>query len=354
LVNAADIIDLKADLAREAGRLGFAACGIARADEDPLRAARLEEWLGEGHHGEMDWMESRAHHRRSPRGLWPEARRVIALGMSYAPASDPLAEPKGRARISVYAQGSDYHDTVKKALKALARWLVSEAAKRGLGDIGVKVFVDTAPVMEKPLGQAAGLGWQGKHTNLVSRKHGSWLFLGAIYTTLELPADASGEDRCGSCSACQSACPTQAFPAPYQLDARRCISYLTIEHKGPIPAEFRRAMGNRIYGCDDCLAVCPWNKFADTAHTMRAFLPRAELATPRLADLLALDDAGFRKLFSGSPIKRIGRNRFVRNCLYAAGNSRDTALLPQLRELATDPDPAVADAANWALAELSV
>ena len=353
MVNTAAIDGLKADLVREAQRLGFAACGITAAAEDPLRAQRLAQWLGEGRHGEMEWMETRAHHRRSPQGLWPEAQRVIALGMSYAPAADPLAVREGRARISVYAQGSDYHDTVKKALKALARWLVAEAARRGLGEIGVKVFVDTAPVMEKPLGQAAGLGWQGKHTNLVSRDHGSWLFLGAIYTTLGLPADEPGSDRCGSCTACQAACPTQAFPAPYQLDARRCISYLTIEHKGPVPDEFRKALGDRIYGCDDCLAVCPWNKFASAAHRMRAFLPRAELTAPRLADLLALDDAGFRKLFGGSPIKRIGRDRFVRNCLYAAGNSGDAALLPQVQLLANDPDPVVAEAATWALAELS-
>ena len=349
-------ISLKHDLAAEARRLGFAACGITPAGEDSLRAARLEQWLGEGMHGAMEWMEARAHHRRSPQGLWPEARSVIALGMSYAPSVDPLtlAEEPDRARISVYAQGSDYHDTVKKALKALARWLVAEAGKRGMGEIGVKVFVDTAPVMEKPLGEAAGLGWQGKHTNLVSRDHGSWLFLGAIYTTLELEPDAPGRDRCGSCNACQTACPTNAFPAPYRLDARRCISYLTIELKEAIPLEFRKALGNRIYGCDDCLAVCPWNKFADTAHTMRAFLPRAELAAPRLAELLALDDAAFRKLFSGSPIKRIGRNRFVRNCLYAAGNSADPALAGPVRDLLSDPDPVVSEAARWALDELSV
>jgi epoxyqueuosine reductase len=356
LVNAADTTALKADLIAEARRLGFAACGIAPAAEDPLRAARLEQWLGEGLHGAMEWMESRAHHRRSPQGLWPEARRVIALGMSYAPASPAqvMHGDPSRGQISVYAQGADYHDTVKKALKHLARWLVAEASRRGLGEAGVKVFVDTAPVMEKPLGEAAGLGWQGKHTNLVSREHGSWLFLGAIYTTLDLPLDQSGTDRCGSCNACQVACPTAAFPAPYRLDARRCISYLTIEHKGPVAEEFRRALGNRIYGCDDCLAACPWNKFADAAHATRAFLPRAELAAPRLAELLALDDAGFRKLFSGSPIKRIGRDRFVRNCLYAAGNSGDAALLPQVRALTADPDPAVADAARWALAELPV
>ncbi len=323
-----------------------------------MRAARLEQWLGEGLHGEMEWMAAREHHRRSPQGLWPEAQSVIALGMSYAPAADPLALEAApeRGRISVYAQGRDYHDVLKSALKALARWLVAEAAKRGLGpkngDIGVKVFVDTAPVMEKPLGEAAGLGWQGKHTNLVSREHGSWLFLGAIYTTIAFPLDAPGKDHCGSCCFCQLACPTKAFIAPYRLDARRCISYLTIEHKGPIPEEFRTALGNRIYGCDDCLAVCPWNKFADSAAANKAFLPRAELAAPKIAELLALDDAGFRTLFSGSPIKRIGRDRFVRNCLYAAGNSGKLALLEPVRALLSDPDGAVADAARWAEAQL--
>ena len=355
MVNSAVLEGLRADLEVEARRLGFAALGVAPAQEDGVAAARLDRWLAEGLHGSMAWMADRAHHRRSPQGLWPEARSVIALGMSYAPAADPLAlaAAPDRARISVYAQGGDYHDTVKKALKALARWLVAEAEKRGLGEIGVKVFVDTAPVMEKPLGAAAGLGWQGKHTNLVSREHGSWLFLGAIYTTVEFAADLSGRDSCGSCSACQVACPTQAFPAPYRLDARRCISYLTIELKEAIPLEFRKALGNRIYGCDDCLAVCPWNKFADSAHTMKQFLPRAELAAPRLADLLALDDAGFRKLFSGSPVKRIGRSRFVRNCLYAAGNSGDRALTGPVQALLDDPDPVVAEAAQWALGELA-
>jgi epoxyqueuosine reductase len=355
LVNAASTASLKQDLAAEARRLGFAACGIAPAAEDPISAARLEQWLSQGQHGNMAWMADRLHHRRSPQGLWSEAQSVIALGMSYAPRADPLAlaEVGDRGRISVYAQGSDYHDTVKKALKALARWLVAAAQQRGLGEIGVKVFVDTAPVMEKPLGQAAGLGWQGKHTNLVSREHGSWLFLGAIYTTLTLAPDPPGADRCGSCTACQAACPTKAFPAPYQLDARRCISYLTIEHKGPVPLEFRPALGNRIYGCDDCLAVCPWNKFANSAHAMKPFLPRAELTAPRLADLLALDDAAFRRLFSGSPIKRIGRDRFVRNCLYAAGNSGDRALLGPVRTLQADPDPAVAEAARWAVSQLA-
>jgi epoxyqueuosine reductase len=337
------------EISRKAQELGFSACGFTSAADDPPRGARLERWLGEGMHGTMEWMETRLEHRRSPQGLWPEAQSVIALGMSYAPAHDPLrlAEVHDHARISVYAQGADYHDVVKRALKALARWIVEQAPGEG-----VKVFVDTAPVMEKPLGAAAGIGWQGKHTNLVSRTHGSWLFLGAIYTTLALPPDTPHADRCGSCTACQDACPTQAFPAPYRLDARRCISYLTIEHKGPVPHEFRTSLGNRIYGCDDCLAVCPWNSFAGTAATIRAFLPRAELTAPRLVDLLALDDAGFRALFSGSPIKRIGRNRFVRNCLYAAGNSGDPALFTPVRHLLSDPDPVVAEAADWALDRL--
>ncbi|MBM3594850.1 MAG: tRNA epoxyqueuosine(34) reductase QueG, partial [Alphaproteobacteria bacterium] len=303
---------------------------------------------------QMAWMADRFAHRQSPQGLWPEAKSVVCLGMSYAPPHDPLAleARPDIARISAYAQGADYHDVVKKALKRLARWLVGEGARRGLGEVGVKVFADTAPVMEKPLAAAAGLGWQGKHTNLVSREHGSWLFLGEIYTTLELAAGPAEKDHCGSCTACQLACPTDAFPAPYRLDARRCISYLTIEHKGPIPREFREAIGNRIYGCDDCLAVCPWNKFAETAHAHAKFLPREELAAPGLADLLALDDAAFRALFSGSPIKRIGRNRFVRNCLIAAGNSGDAALLPLAEGLRCDPDPVVGEAADWAMARL--
>ena len=347
MVNAASIMQLRDEVKAEAARLGFAAVGFTLAGADPLRSARLEQWLGDGAHGSMEWMEARKEQRADPQTLWPEARSVIALGMSYAPAQDPLAleAQPDRARISVYAQGKDYHDTVKKRLKALARWLVAQAPESEL-----KVFVDTAPVMEKPLGQAAGIGWQGKHTNLVSRQHGSWLFLGAIYTTLPFAPDAPHPDRCGSCDACQRACPTDAFPAPYRLDARRCISYLTIEHMGEIPEEFRAAIGNRIYGCDDCLAVCPWNKFAEIAARHRDFLPRAELVAPRLAELMSLDDAGFRALFSGSPIKRIGRNRFVRNCLYAAGNSRDRALRPIVATLVSDPDEAVAEAARWALA----
>jgi epoxyqueuosine reductase len=355
LVNAAEIGRLKHDLAREAARLGFVGCGIAPAVVDPGFAGRLGEWLEAGLHGAMAWMETRAHHRQGPQALWPEAQSVIALGMSYAPsnAAQTMHNHAERGQISVYAQGKDYHYVVKKALKALARWLVEQAHRRGLGEAGVKVFVDTAPVPEKPLAASAGLGWQGKHTNLVSREHGSWLFLGAIYTTLAFEPDAAGEDHCGSCTACQDACPTAAFPAPYRLDARRCISYLTIELKGAVPVEFRKALGNRIYGCDDCLAACPWNKFADAARRLQAFLPRAELAAPRLAELLALDDAGFRQLFSGSPIKRIGRDRMVRNCLYAAGNSRDSALVAQVTALCEDPDPAVAEAARWALNELA-
>ena len=345
---------LKTRLVAHARELGFASIGFTRAEDDPVRAARLHEWLATGAHGQMEWMETRSHQRQGPQSLWPAAQSVIALGMSYAPGHDPLALEgnEERARISVYAQGRDYHDVIKKALKALARWLVDEAKVIGL-EMELKVFVDTAPVMEKPLGEAAGIGWQGKHTNLVSREHGSWLFLGAIYTTLPLAPDAPHANRCGSCNACQIACPTAAFPAPYKLDARRCISYLTIEHSGPIPHEFRAAMGNRIYGCDDCLAVCPWNSFATTAARNKAFLARAELVAPRLAELLALDDAGFRQLFSGSPIKRIGRNRFVRNCLIAAGNSGNASLHAPVAALLDDADPVVAEAAGWALDRLT-
>jgi epoxyqueuosine reductase len=355
VVNAPVIDALKHDLKAEAARLGFAAIGFAPASDDPERAKRLRDWLDAGNHGTMQWMEDRADVRQGPQSMWREARSVIALGMSYAPETDPLAlegEPE-KARISVYAQGRDYHDVVKKALKVLARWLVSEATRRGLGEPMLKVFVDTAPVMEKPLGQAAGLGWQGKHSNLVSREHGSWLFLGAIYCTLEFAPDAPHEDRCGSCNACQVACPTDAFPQPYVVDARRCISYLTIEHKGPIPEEFRAAMGNRIYGCDDCLAVCPWNKFAEASARNKVFAPREDLVAPPLAELLALDDAAFRAKFSGSPIKRIGRDRFVRNCLIAAGNGGSADLLSQVTALCDDPDPVVAEAAQWARERLT-
>ena len=334
----------------EAMRLGFVACGFTAADAADAAGIELKRWLEAGHQGTMGWMETRAHHRVSPLALWPEAKSAIALGMSYAPASDPLslaAHPE-LGRISAYAQGGDYHKTVKKALKALARFIIEQVPSE------LKVFVDTAPVMEKPLAQAAGIGWQGKHTNLVSREHGSWMFLGVILISLELRPDASGEQgvHCGSCTRCIDACPTRAFLGPHRIDARKCISYLTIEHDGPIPAELRSAMGNRIYGCDDCLAVCPWNSFADAAAANRAFLPRAELAAPRLADLLSLDDPAFREMFAGSPIKRIGRNRMIRNCLIAAGNSGNAKLVPSVRKHLSDADPVIAEAAQWALAQL--
>ena len=336
----------------EAARLGFAACGFARADAADAAGLELKRWLEAGHHGTMGWMETRAHHRVSPLALWPEAKTAIALGMSYAPMSNPLALARQRnlGRISVYAQGGDYHKTVKKALKALARFVVDQTPTE------LKVFVDTAPVMEKPLAQAAGIGWQGKHSNLVSRQHGSWLFLGVILTSLELEPDAPADhgQHCGSCRRCLDACPTQAFLGPHRIDARRCISYLTIEHEGSIPVEFRVAMGNHIYGCDDCLAVCPWNRFADAAAANRAFLPRAELAAPRLADLLCLDDAAFREMFAGSPIKRIGRRRMIRNCLIAAGNSGDPSLVSAVRSHRGDPDPVIAEAAQWALDQLGI
>ncbi len=339
--------DLETRLDAAAKAHGFAALGIAAADAAPLAGQRLRDWLAAGCHGDMLWMADTVDRRASPAGLWPDVRSVVMLGVDYTPAVDPLrlAGQGDRGAISVYALGGDYHDIVKRRLKALGRWLVAAAPA------DIKVFVDTAPVMEKPLAEAAGLGWQGKHTNLVSRTHGSWLFLGAIYTTLALAPTAARAGSCGSCDACQRACPTDAFPAPYRLDARRCLSYLTIEHRGPIPVEFRAALGNRIYGCDDCLAVCPWNKFARAAHDL-AFTPRAELVTPRLADLLALDDAGFRAVFAGSPVKRIGRDRLVRNAAIAAGNSGDPGLRAALVPLLNDASPVVRDAAEWACARL--
>jgi epoxyqueuosine reductase len=310
---------------------------------------RLRQFLAEGAHGDMDWMETTSARRGNPRALWPEVGSVIMLGLNYGqdPASDPLAilGRRDRGAISVYAQGDDYHDIIKPRLKALARWLTAQAG----GD--AKVFVDTAAVMEKPLAAAAGIGWQGKHTNLVSRQFGSWLFLGAIFTTLELPPDAPEIDHCGSCQACLDICPTAAFPAPYQLDARRCISYLTIEHKGPIPRELRAPIGNRIFGCDDCLAVCPWNKFAQVGRENK-LAARRELTAPRLADLARLDDAAFRQMFSKSPLKRTGRNRFVRNVLIAIGNSSDAALAPEALRLLDDPSALVRGAAVWALSRL--
>ncbi|WP_339689257.1 tRNA epoxyqueuosine(34) reductase QueG [uncultured Parasphingorhabdus sp.] len=344
-----DKLRLDKALEKKAKEEGFAAVGIAPGRLAPKTGQRLKQWLADGSHGDMIWMESRADERSDPTHLWPDVRSVIMLGMSYAPGTDPFAleSVSDHGRISVYAQGKDYHDVVKGALKRTARWLIEQA------ECEVKVFVDTAPVMEKPLAEAAGLGWQGKHTNIVSRDHGSWLFLGAIYTTLELEPSKPGKDSCGSCSACQGICPTGAFPAPYQLDARACISYLTIEHKGPIPHQYRKAMGNHIYGCDDCLAVCPWNKFAQAGAANKAFLPRAELTAPALADLLALDDASFRQVFSGSPIKRSGRDRMVRNALIAAGNSGDSALIVPAQALLDDDDDAVRDAAGWALEQLA-
>ncbi|MBW8269234.1 tRNA epoxyqueuosine(34) reductase QueG [Caldovatus aquaticus] len=340
--------DPRAAIRAEALRLGFDAVGFARAELGPEVRERLRAFLDAGMHGEMGWMAERAEQRAHPKALWPEAASVIALGVSYAPAGDPLATlaRRDRGTISVYARNRDYHDVLKRRLKALARFIVGRWPGADL-----KVFVDTAPVMEKPLAQRAGIGWQGKHTNLVSRAHGSWLFLGEIYTTLPLAPDPPEQDHCGSCRRCLEACPTAAFPAPYRLDARRCISYLTIEHRGPIPHALRPAIGNRIYGCDDCLAVCPWNKFA-RAHAEPAFLPRAALSAPRLAELAALDDAAFRALFAGSPIKRIGRGRFVRNVLIAIGNAADPGLRPVAQALAEDPDPVVAEAARWAAQRL--
>ncbi len=329
--------------------LGFDACRFASAEARPEWGERLRQWLESGAHGDMVWMAETADRRAAPQALWPEAKSVVALGMNYGPAGDPLAalaRPEAGA-ISVYARNRDYHDIVKGKLKELAAFLLKRA---GGGD--VKVFVDTAPVMEKPLAQAAGLGWQGKHTNLVSRDFGSWLFLGAIFTDVALAADPPERDHCGSCRKCLDICPTRAFEAPYRLDARRCVSYLTIEHKGPIPREFRAAIGNRVYGCDDCLAVCPWNKYAQVTREAK-LAARDELESPPLAKLARLDDAAFRALFSGSPIKRIGRARFLRNVLIAIGNSGAPELAAEAERLLEDADPLVRGAAVWALARLA-
>ena len=320
--------------------LGFDAIGFAPAALGEEVRENLAEFLAAGNHGDMGWLAEKGERRGDPRGLWPEARSVIALGMNYGPDRDE-AVPAGCGVISRYARNRDYHDVVKKRLKQVAGWLHRESGH------AVKVFVDTAPVLEKPLAALAGLGWQGKHTNLVSRRFGSWLFLGEIYTTLELPPDPPGEDRCGRCVRCLEACPTGALTGPHRLDARRCVSYLTIEHAGPIPLELRPLLGTRIYGCDDCLAVCPWNRFASACREP-ALLPRAELTAPRLADLARLDDAAFRALFSGSPVKRIGRDRFVRNVLIAIGNSGLPELAPAAAALRSDPNPVVAEAAAWA------
>ncbi|KQI73896.1 epoxyqueuosine reductase [Loktanella sp. 5RATIMAR09] len=327
---------------------GFAAVGICRPDAVPELPERLQAFVAAGMHGQMGWMAERMAWRGDPTALWPAARSVIMLAEPYTPEHDPLAvlEERDRAAISVYAQNRDYHDIVKKRLKRVGRWLIEQVP-----EAEIKVFVDTAPVMEKPLAQAAGLGWQGKHTNLLSRDLGNWFFLGAIFTTIELASDNAETSHCGSCTACLDICPTGAFPAPYRLDARRCISYLTIEHKGPVDAELRPLMGNRIYGCDDCLAICPWNKFAHDGRDAK-LAARDDLIAPSLADLAGLDDVGFRALFSGSPIKRIGRDRFVRNVAYAIGNSGDVALIAAVSPLVEDPDPAVADAARWAILRL--
>lgn len=324
---------------------GFAKVGVCRPDAVPETAGRLRAFLDAGRQGQMGWMAEREEWRGNAAALWPEARSVIMLAEAYTPEGDPMAglAQRDRGVISVYAQGKDYHDLVKRRLKRVGRWLVERSGCE------IKVFVDTAPVMEKPLAQAAGLGWQGKHTNLLGRDLGNWVFLGAIFTTLEFAPDAPEVSHCGTCTACLDICPTKAFPAPYQLDARRCISYLTIEHKGPVDTELRACIGNRIYGCDDCLAVCPWNKFAVAAREM-GYQPRHAL--PELAELAALDDVGFRERFAGSPIKRIGRDRLVRNVLYAIGNSGLPALLSVAAGLIDDADPAVADAARWAVARL--
>jgi epoxyqueuosine reductase len=331
----------------KAAALGFDACGFASVEAPWPASARLEEYVALGRHGEMEWMQTTLERRAHPRSMWPDARSAVVLGTSYGPDRDPLEilAHKDRAAISVYAQGDDYHELIKGRLKQLGGWMASRFGCE------LKVFVDTAPLMEKPLAEAAGLGWQGKHTNLVSREHGSWLFLGSVLTDLRLQPDEETGEHCGSCRACLDICPTRAFPAPFQLDARACLSYLTIEHKGPIPRRYRAAMGNRIYGCDDCLAVCPWNKFAQAGRE-QAFHSREELKAPLLAEFVRLDDPSFRALFRKSPVKRIGRDRFVRNVLYALGNAGDPTLAEAVRPLLEDPAPLVRGAAVWALAQL--
>jgi epoxyqueuosine reductase len=340
--------ELKENLASEARALGFDCMGITGPDAIAEAGRYFREFIEAGAHGDMDWLAANPQRRTDPRVLWPGVRSVIMLGVNYGPDENPIAilEQRNRGAISVYAQGDDYHDVIKKRLKALARWLAAATGDE------VKVFIDTAAVMEKPLAQAAGLGWQGKHTNLVSRQLGSWLFLGAIFTAAELPRDAADTDHCGSCRACLDVCPTTAFPAPYKLDARRCISYLTIESKGPIPHEFRKAIGNRIYGCDDCLAVCPWNKFAQAGREAK-LTAREDLRAPPLAELVRLDDTAFRARFTKSPVKRIGRDRFIRNVLIAIGNSNDRAMATEAKHLLTDESPLVRGAAVWALAQLT-
>lgn len=340
---------LKRELQRLAQAEGFDIVKVTHPDAIPMAEGRLSAHLDAGHHGDMSWLAARSDERSNPRRLWPEVRSIIILGMSYAPEANPLdgLSATSSGLVSAYAQGIDYHDVMKPRLKAIARGMIAAA---GGGD--AKVFVDTAPVMEKPLAAAAGLGWQGKHTVVVSRRYGSWLFLGAIYTTLDLPADPPHRDHCGSCHRCLSICPTDAFPAPYELDSRRCLAYLTVEHKGPIPREFRAPLGNRVYGCDDCLAVCPWNRFAGEAREQK-LAARRDIGLRPLGELLRLDDAAFRALFAKTPVKRTGRDRFVRNCLIAAGNSGDATLVPILCELLSDNSPLVRGAAIWALARLA-
>ncbi len=331
----------------EAAAQGFDLCRITGPDSIPHAPERLEVFLGDGHHGTMDWMAETRERRGDPKVLWDQVRSIVLFGLNYGPEEDPrsILDKPDKAAISVYARNRDYHDVIKGRLKEIATRFAARAGE------DVKVFVDTAPVMEKPLAEAAGLGWQGKHTNLVSRTHGSWLFLGSLFTTADLIMDERERDHCGSCRACLDACPTAAFPTPYRLDARRCISYLTIEHKGPIDPEFRPLIGNRIYGCDDCLAACPWNKFAASASEMK-LKAREDLKEPSIAFLLTLDDPTFRTFFSGSPVKRIGRDRFIRNVLIAAGNSGDASLIRQVQELARDPSPVVRGMAIWALKRL--
>jgi epoxyqueuosine reductase len=345
--SAPPLTDLRDGIVGQALELGFDSVGVVRANTIVGAGERLADFLALGWHGDMAWMMDNADRRADPQVLWPAVKSIVVVGMNYGSSEDPLAvlEETRLGAISVSAQGRDYHDLIKKRLKQLARWMIEAYG----GD--VKVFVDTAPVMEKPLAAAAGLGWQGKHTNLVSRNHGSWLFIGSVFTTLEVPTDLPGQDNCGSCHACLDICPTNAFPAPYQLEARRCISYLTIEHKGHIARDLRTEIGNRIFGCDDCLAVCPWNKYAKQATELR-LQPRPELTAPSLAELSRLDDVHFRTLFSGSNIKRTGRDRFIRNVLIAIGNSNCPDLADDARDLLDDPSPLVRAMAVWALSEL--
>ena len=340
--------DAAARIKAEALAFGFDAAGVTTPDAIPQAPERLQAFLAEGRHGSMDWMESRADERGDPKTLWAGTRSIIMVGTNYGPDADPMAglELAERGLVSAYAQRKDYHDVLKKRLKALARWTAETFG------CSVKVFVDTAPVMEKPLAAAAGIGWQGKHTNLVSRDFGSWLFLGAMYAELELAPDARETDHCGSCRACLDICPTDAFPAPYQLDARRCLAYWSIEHKGPIPEDFRAPMGNRIFGCDDCLAVCPWNKFAEVSRE-GALAAREALQLRDLAALAALDDAAFREMFAGTPVKRTGRDRFVRNVMIAIGNSGERRFVATCRARLDDASPLVRGAAIWALARLA-